>query len=272
MKYTRYLRSTMPLLLIGLLFLSAGCALLQEKPSPALSLQKAGIHSLRIGVTPNYPPIMFKKDSVLSGIEADLADRLSGDLSLSITFVELPFAEQLTALRNNKIDVIMAGMSITDKRAKQAGFTHPILETGQVAIVRATDISRFSPPKETLYVNGLRVGYEAGTTGMTFAVDSLLLAELSKFPSADDGLAALRDRKIDAFIHDAFTARRMAAEGQYKNLIAITEPLTREEIAWAVRHEDKILRESLNRTIDRWKKQGVLKQITEKWINSAITD
>lgn len=268
MNCNRCLRIVLSLVLVGLLSLTAGCKLLQEKTSPAQSLQKVGIHELRIGVTPNYPPIIFKKDGVISGIEVDMANRLAGELALSITFVELPFHEQLKALQNNKIDLVMAGMSITDQRAKQAGFTHPFMETGQVAIVRKTDIARFSPPRDALYVNGLRVGYEIGTTGMKLAVDSLLLAELFKFHSADDGLAALRDRKIDVFVHDSFTARRMAAQKQYKNLMAVTEPLTREEIAWAVRQEDKILLNSLNRTIDSWKKQGVLKQITDRWMNA----
>ena len=272
MDYRRCLRFMMSLLMVGLLFLEVGCALLREKASPAQALQGAGIHSLRIGITPNYPPVIFKENGAIAGIEADMADRLSTELALSVTFVELPFNEQLKALRNNKIDLVMAGMSITDKRAKQASFTHPYLETGQVAIVRATDIARFSPPKDALYVNGLRIGYEAGTTGMEFAVGAFLLSELSKFPSADEGLAALRDRKIDAFIHDAITARQIVGQEQYKNLITVTEPFTHEEIAWAVRHEDNVLLDALNRTIDSWKAQGVLKQIIEKWMAATQTE
>jgi ABC-type amino acid transport substrate-binding protein len=49
-------------------------------------------------------------------------------------------------------------------------------------------------------------------------------------------------------------------------LVVLTEPLTREELAWAVRHKDKALLDALNRIIDNWKKQDVLKPIIDKWL------
>jgi ABC-type amino acid transport substrate-binding protein len=263
----QFLRVANALFLIVVLFLEGSCALLREKPAPSQVLREAGITGVRVGIAPNYPPVAFKKKGTISGIEADLADRLSKELGLSITFVELPFNELLNALRKNEIDMIMSGMSITEKREKQASFTHPYMEIGQVAIVRESDVQRFTPPTEALYINGLRVGYEIGTTGMTFAVKTLLLAELVKFQSADEGLTALQEGKIEAFVHDEPTAWQMTGQDKYKNLVVLTEPLTREELAWAVRHEDKLLLDALNRTIDSWKKQGTLKPVIDKWLN-----
>jgi len=262
--YFRYfLRVVVTLFVAGGLFLASSCAMLK---APSQILREEGINGIRIGIAPNFPPVVFKKDDIIAGIEVDMAERLRRELDLSIIYVELPFNDLLGALNANEIDVIMSGMSVTKKRGKLARFTHPYMEIGQVAIVRKADIPRFTPSSNILYVNGLRVGYEVFTTGMSFVVEKLLLAELVDFQSPDEGLTALKGGEIEVFIHDDPTALRMNNQKAYKDLIVLPKPLTREKYAWAVRHEDKVLFKVLNRTLDNWKKQGTLQPVIDKWL------
>jgi ABC-type amino acid transport substrate-binding protein len=268
MNYRKSFHIAVMPLVAGVFFLVGSCAMLFEKSAPSQVLREANINSVRVGIAPNYPPLAFKKDGSIAGIEADMADRLRQDLDISITFFELPFTDLVPALRANKIDMIMSGMSITKKREGLISFSHPYMEINQVAIVRKADVQRFTPPSKALYVNGLRVGYEIGTTGMSFAVETLLLAQLVKFPSADEGLTALKKGEIEAFIHDEPTAWQMTGNDEYKDLVVLAESLTQEGLAWAVRHEDRILLDALNRTIDSWKKQGTLQPILDKWMKT----
>src|SRR4051812_42117739 len=72
---------------------------------------------LRVGIAPNYPPLAFKEDGQLSGIEVDFAKRLGAALGRPVVLVETPWEDLPKALLEDKtIDVVMSGTSITEKR------------------------------------------------------------------------------------------------------------------------------------------------------------
>ena len=258
------------LFIVGMVFFLMGCGALKDKMSPP-TVQELGIKTLRAGVAANYPPIIFKEKGNIAGIEADLADQLSRQLGVEVQFVEKPFKELIPALNKGDIDMIMSGMSVTERRQAVVQFVEPYMTVGQVAIVRARDKERFASPKEALYVNGLRVGCESKTSGMTFVANTMLLAEIIQYDSVDAGLEGLRNGEIFAFIHDSPTAWRIAADPSAKDLAVITQPLTEESLAWALHKDNKGLYRILNHTMREWKKSGKIKPILDKWM-PALAD
>ena len=82
----------------------------------------------------NYPPLSFREDGELVGIEVDLAREVVRETGLTVTIKQVPWAELIPALQSGKIDVIMSGMSVTDARAQQVTFVEPYLRTGQMVL------------------------------------------------------------------------------------------------------------------------------------------
>jgi ABC-type amino acid transport substrate-binding protein len=62
-----------------------GCATTQEPMVTEETKQK----TLRVGITPSYPPLIFKLDDKIAGIEKDLAQQLGKELNRKVEFVEL---------------------------------------------------------------------------------------------------------------------------------------------------------------------------------------
>ncbi|MFZ5570245.1 MAG: substrate-binding periplasmic protein [Thermodesulfobacteriota bacterium] len=260
----------MTVFMAGALLSAWGCGAVQKSRAPQETAGQEIRGPIRAGITPTYPPVIFLENGKVSGIEADLAEALSAELKTPVVFVEKPFPELISSLVRGEIDMIMSGMSVTAKREALVRFVRPYMHVGQMAIIRKEDRQRFAQPKEAIYVNGLRVGYQSGTTGMAFAVEKLLLAELVKFDSAEFGLTALRDGGIEVFIHDSPTAWRIPANAAYSDLMALTAPLTREPLAWAVRKDDKALADRLNAVLDAWKKNGRLDAIIGRWVPVSL--
>src|SRR5215470_1179537 len=70
---------------------------------------KSGVPAnLRVGISPIYPPLAFKENNELKGVEVDLANKLGQTLGTKITFVELPWDQLIPAVNSGKIDVIMS--------------------------------------------------------------------------------------------------------------------------------------------------------------------
>jgi ABC-type amino acid transport substrate-binding protein len=221
---------------------------------------------LRVGIATNYPPLAFKQDGAIKGVEADFAAKLGPALGDKVELVELPWDQLIPALRDKRIDVIMSGMSITKQRQQLVSFTQPYMTIGQMALIRKADSNRLRD-RSRLDVHTLRVGFVTGTTGEAYVRKHLAGAQLKGFDTVDAGVAALRMHEIDIFIHDApaiwrvtggFNSPERELEGRY-------EPLTEEELAWAVRKDDVTLRKRLNAVLTKWKADGEIESVLDHW-------
>ena len=227
---------------------------------------------LRVGIAPIYPPLAFKKDGQLSGIEVDYANRLGKELGATVTFVEVAWEDLIPALQQRRVDVVMSGMSVTPDRQKLVSFTEPYLRVGQMALVRRGDYDRLGKPG-AMDEPTSRVGFLSGTTSEAYAREHLKRAALQGFETVDPAVQALRKKEIDFFIADApiIWKVRGGLESGERELRGLYTPLTEEHLAWAVRQDDTTLRDRLNAVITRWQKNGTIEVVESRWITVRRT-
>jgi len=223
---------------------------------------------LKVGIATNYPPIAFEENGKVVGVEADLAAKLGKELPTKISFVQLDWDELWPALRDKKIDIVMSGVSITERRSKLVSFTEPYLRVGQMALVRKADMAKLAE-EGAMNQPGRRIGVEKNTTGEAYARRHLDKATIVTFDSVDLGLAALRGGDVDYFIHDAPTIWRVVGRPPKEDpeLVGIYRPMTDEYLAWAVRKDDAAtLGTLLDGKIEQWQKDGELQAVIDRWI------
>ena len=131
-----------------------------------------GQMALRVGTSQTAPPIVFEKGGQIVGIEADLARRLAAALGRKLEFVPLYWPNLIPELRGRRIDIIMAGMSVTRERARKVAFTDPYLTVGQRALIREDDLATLGT-KQAILSTTARVGLEKGSTGEQFSRETL---------------------------------------------------------------------------------------------------
>jgi polar amino acid transport system substrate-binding protein len=215
-------------------------------------------------------PLAYKDPRFgVAGVEVDFAKQLGDGLKKKIVFVETPFPNLIQALLEERIDIIMSGMSITSERAELVSFTDPYARVGQMALVRAKDRSAF-PDVQSFSKVTSAIGFVQKTTGEMAAKAFFPRAALAPQPTIDAGIAALRNGEIQVFIHDAPTVWRIAGNPNEKELAGLYWPLTKEPLAWAVRKDDEPLRFALNRELEQWKLNGSLKQVLSRWVAVRI--
>jgi ABC-type amino acid transport substrate-binding protein len=224
---------------------------------------------LKVGMSPDYPPLAFKQEGRVVGIEADNIQALSNLIGQELRVVEMPFAQLIPALQAGEIDIIMSGLSVTEERAKKVIFTNPYMEMGQMAIMLTDKVARFSKPW-SIYAEGVRIGVEPGTTGATYAESELEDAQIKYFADADAAFAGLRKDDIDLYIHDAPTSWQLATGGDNADLISLYTPLTNETLAWAVGKNDARLAVEINSALAKMKANGTLRYILNRWIPVTV--
>jgi polar amino acid transport system substrate-binding protein len=228
---------------------------------------------LRVGIAPNYPPLAFKEDGQLVGIEVDFAHKLGKQLGREVILVETPWDDLPKALIDDKtIDVVMSGTSITEKRKERVDFTDSYLQVGQMILIRDADYPKM---RDVAAIDkpDVRVGFTSNTTSQQYAKQNLTKAQLQGFDDTEAGVAALRADKIDAFIADAPAVWRVAGGllSKETQLRGLYTPLTQEQLAWAVRKGDTPLRLQLNAVIEKWKGDGTIDDVLDDWITVKKT-
>ncbi len=255
---------------VALLFVIAaiflGCATTQEPVVTEETKQK----TLRVGITPSYPPLIFKLDDKIIGIEVDLAQQLGKELNRKVEFVEFRWDALIPALLEGKIDIIMSGMSITQAREIRITFTDHYLKSGLLIAMRPEDAQKYTS-LENIRQNHLAAGVIKDTTGDVFVQKNLPRARRVPYSSGDRAVFDLKLRRIDIYLDDALSVIWLVSENE-ADITALWEPLTEEYIAWGVRRDNTELLAQVNSILRQWKQDGTLHNVLLKWLPPEILE
>lgn len=258
------------LLFTGILLclLLASCGRIQSTaPTPRRAIAPApGL--LRVGISADSPPLSYTQRGQITGLETVFAKELARYTGKEVTFVQLSQQDQITALEDNAIDIIMAGMSITPRRQERIAFATPYLRSGQILLVRRAEESLFDTGIYRLMHSRYIIGTVTESSGDHFITRGSKGAKVSRFPTPADAVQALLDKKIDAFVYDAPTVCYYAAghENNTKELSPILTLATTESLAWGIRKDDHTLMLQANRYLNELKNRQELQVLLRTWI------
>lgn len=225
--------------------------------------------ALRVGVSPDAPPMSYHDNGHLSGIDIAAAESIGKLMKRDIKFVEKKSADLIPALQAGEIDVIMSGMPVTPESSEKVSFTDSYIDGGQMAIIRFSDAGRFGF-KGAMFRPGVRIAVERGSRGDQFTEQRLQNAKLVKCADANEALQKLKSGEVDFVVHDAATSWSLANNKDMQDLMALNSPLTEEHIAWAVAKDNTELLKAVNEQLSYMQKSGILKTIIRKWIPVTV--
>lgn len=243
-----------------------GCATTQDTKSVVKPKQD----TLLVGITPSYPPLIFKLGDRIAGIEVDLAQKLGKELNRKVEFIELGWDALIPALLEGKIDIIMSGMSITRAREVRVAFTDHYLKSGLLIAMRSEDSRKYTS-LQAIKDDHLAAGVLKETTGDIFVQKNLPRARKIPYSTADRAAYDLKLRRIDIYVDDALSVIWLVSENE-ADLTALWEPLTEEYIAWGVRRDNTELLAQVNTILSTWKQDGTLHNVLIKWLPPNILE
>jgi len=223
---------------------------------------------LYVGITPDCPPIIFKKNNQILGLEADLARELAKALDRPLQFVEVPWDQQINSLLNDKFDIIMSGMTITRERQVRIAFSEPYLQQGQMALVRRTDLDRFGTSQQ-IYKANANFAVQRKTTGDIFVQQVCRNASSVGNLDPAEAAQALCCKMVDIYIHDAPIIIWMASENE-SDLTTVPIQSPTQSIAWGLKKTDANLMAAVNQVLARWKQDGTLDSIRQRWLPGDV--
>lgn len=158
---------------------------------------------LRIAMEGQFPPFEeVDANGQLQGFNVDIGHALCQQMKVDCQLVRLAWDDLIPALQQDRVDLVLASMSITDERLKQVDFTRKYAQTPALFFARKGLVHEvIITPRR---IKGKRVGVQRGTTYDRFlSAKYAAQVELQRFETTEETYQAFFEGRIDLVLDDA---------------------------------------------------------------------
>lgn len=211
--------------------------------------------TVRLATEGAYPPFNFINDAgQIDGFEKELGDELCTRAELSCEWVTNDWDSIIPNLVSGNYDAIVAGMSITEERAKVIAFTQNYVPpTDSAYVARSADVDLASGVIAA-QVSTIQAGHVAETG-----------ATLLEFATPDETIAAVRNGEADAVLADYDYLVPFVAESNGELVFVGDRVPLGGGVGIGLRQSDTALLDTLNAAIQSMKDDGSINTLITKW-------
>ncbi len=218
---------------------------------------------LTVGTNAEFPPFEYVgDDGQPDGFDVALIKAIGEKLGVQVEVENMEF-DSLVASIGNKIDVAIAGMTVTEERKNSVDFSDAYYDALQYVIVpEGSEIATFDD------LAGKTIGVQLGTTGDFIASDDVDGASVSQYNKAVDAVNDLINGRVDCVIIDKNPALVFEEKfaGQVKALDGAQFNFEVENYAIALPKGDTALAEQINTALQEIKADGTFDKLVEEYI------
>ncbi|MCI6720732.1 MAG: basic amino acid ABC transporter substrate-binding protein [Butyricicoccus sp.] len=217
--------------------------------------------TLRMGTNATFPPYESVDDNNnVVGIDADIAAAVAEKLGMQLEITNMEFDSLIPALNADQIDIIFAGMTITEERKESVDFSDSYA-TGIQSIIVPENSDIASPDD----LAGKKVGVQTGTTGDIYCTDDLGEECVQRFESGVVATQALVNGQIDAVVIDNEPAKAYVAANEGLKIVETAYAV--EDYAAAINKGNTELLDKVNGALKELKDEGKLDEIIKTYIH-----
>jgi Na+/H+-dicarboxylate symporter/ABC-type amino acid transport substrate-binding protein len=257
---------------------SPGATVLEELPPEPLPVPHEGatlIESIRsrgrirVGFVPNQPPFShWNAKGELVGFDVEMAHALARELGAPLEFAPVARDQAIEVLDAGRVDIVMAGVVITTRRAARATFSAPYLDETLAFLVPDHRRAEFSDAQRVRSMDGVRLGVPDLPYLKQLVLREFPNAQVVSMPLAQGSgkILEIDGQPIDAVV---LTAER----GSFLTLlhpsfsVAVPRPLEiRLPLGYPVAGHDVETARFLSTWIDLKRKDGTIRALYDHWI------
>jgi lysine-arginine-ornithine-binding protein len=230
--------------------------------------------TVRVGVEGNYPPFsVVAPDGTLFGFDIDIANAICAQMKAKCEMVQQEWDGMIPALNANKFDIIVASMTISEKRKQVVDFSNPYYDVPSRWVAKEGQFKSWSPEElkgKTIIVlrNSPRADYVAANYP-----ESTVLA-VDKEPAVYLELAA--GRGDIAFGSSVVSAESFLKKPEGEGFAQIGDTLFLGEgtdggVGIALRKGETELRANVNASLATLMADGAYKTMAAKYFDFDVT-
>ncbi|MFV8815687.1 ABC transporter substrate-binding protein/permease, partial [Aerococcus urinaeequi] len=196
------------------------------------------------------------------GLDIFLAQKIADDLGVDLQVVDMEFSNLLTSLDTGQIDIVLAGMTSTEERAKSVDFSDIYQVSGQSFVIQESKVSEITD--DSYFSNGGKISIGEGTTQQLLVGEYYPNSEVQVMRTTTDSISALDSGLVDGVLLDEDVAGAYAAENPNLTVIEANLPIQDPGKAAAMPKDQPTLQAAVNESISDAQEQGLIDQWLEE--------
>ncbi|MBQ5777568.1 MAG: basic amino acid ABC transporter substrate-binding protein [Oscillospiraceae bacterium] len=218
--------------------------------------------TLTMGTNAAFPPYEFMdENNNVVGIDAEIAAAVAEKLGMKLEIKDMAFESLITAVSSGAVDIVLAGMTVTEERKESVNFTDSYATGVQVVIV--TEDSAIATIDD---LAGKKIGVQTGTTGDIYCAGDYGEDAVARYDNGALAVAALQNGQVDCVVIDNEPAKAFVEANEGLKLLD-TEYIT-EDYAAAIAKDNTELLDKVNAALAELKADGTLDEIIGKYIKA----
>ena len=220
---------------------------------------------LTVGTNAEFPPFEYVgDDGEADGFDIALIKAVGEKMGVEVQVENMEFASLVSSI-GNKIDIAIAGMTVTDERKETVDFSESYYDAVQyVLLPEGSDIAT----AEDLV--GKTIGVQLGTTGDFIATD-IEGTTVSSYNKGVDAVNDLVNGRVDCVIIDKNPALVFADKFEDNGVVAVDGAqfnFETEQYAIAMPKGDTALADAINNAIEELKADGTFDELVKTYIEA----
>ena len=208
-----------------------------------------------------FPPYeMVADDGSFEGIDVEVAGAIAGKLGLELVVDDMDFDAALLAVQQNKSDIVMAGVTVTEDRQLIMNFSDSYATGVQVVIVKEGSDVTLDNLGEKM------IGTQRGTTGYIYTSGDYGDDHVTAYDNGASAVQALLNGQVDCVVIDSAPAEAFVAANAGLTILD-TEYVT-ENYAIGVNKDNTALLDAINQALAELTADGTIQSIVDKYITA----
>lgn len=240
---------------------AAGTTAAAETTAAATTQAADGSDTLIVGTEAGFAPYEYMEGDKVVGIDMDIAQAIADALGKKLEIKNMDFDGALVAVQQGKVDLVAAGVSVNEDRAKVMDFSKEYVNSTEVVVVNKNSQTVASVDD----LNDKIVGVQQGNIADFYVEENIKAKEIKRYTKFVQAAEDLKNGKIDCIVMDLYPAKELVAANAELSILDGT--LFEDKYAIAVKKGNTELLNQINTVIEQLIADGKIEEFTANHTN-----
>ena len=214
---------------------------------------------LIVGTEAGFAPYEYLVGDKVEGVDMDIAQAVADALGVELEIQNMDFDGALLAVQQGKVDIVAAGVSVSEEREEVMDFSVKYVDSKDVVVVNAD-----SPAVEESSADALAgkvVGVQQGNIADLWVTDNTEADSVQRYTKFVQAAQDLVNGKIDCIVMDEAPAIELVTSSDGKLEILEGDALFEDSYAVAIRKGNEGMKGAVDAVISALLESGEMDEI-----------
>ena len=223
------------------------------------SVETVSDGKLIVGTEAGFAPYEYLVGDEVEGVDMDIAQAIADRLGVELEVQNMDFDGALLAVQQGKVDIVAAGVSVSEEREQVMDFSSKYVDSKDVVVVAADDPAVEESTADALA--GKTVGVQQGNIADLWVTDNTEAGPVQRYTKFVQAAQDLVNGKIDCIVMDEAPAIELVESSGGKLAILEGDALFEDSYAIAIKKGNEAMKGAVDAVVNELIESGEMDKI-----------